>query len=64
MRMVVWHLDRYNSLSEDDIERLTKSEETALLHMASKDDVIVYDPVVQRTARTPTSAASGSHPRP
>jgi phosphate starvation-inducible PhoH-like protein len=54
MRMVVWHLDRYNSLSEDDIERLTKSEETALLHMASKDDVIVYGPGgLKVTARTP-----------
>ena len=54
MRMVVWHLDRYNSLSEDDIERLTKSEETALLHMASKDDVIVYGPGgLKVTARSP-----------
>ena len=54
MRMVVWHLDRYNSLTEDDIERLTKSEETTLLTMASKDDVIVYGPGgLKVTARTP-----------
>ena len=44
MRMVIWHIDRYNAIAEDDIERLTKTEETSLLKDASHDDVIVYGP--------------------
>ena len=54
MRMVIWHVDRYNSIGEDDIERLTKTEETSLLQHASNDDVIVYGPGgLKVTARTP-----------
>ena len=54
MRMVIWHVDRFNSLGEDDIERLTKTEETTLLHHAAQDDVIVYGPGgLKVTARTP-----------
>ena len=43
MRMVIWHVDRYNTLGEDDIDRLTKTE-ASLLQNASHDDVIVYGP--------------------
>ena len=54
MRMVIWHIDRYNAIAEDDIERLTKTEETSLLQDASHDDVIVYGPGgLKVTARTP-----------
>jgi phosphate starvation-inducible protein PhoH and related proteins len=54
MRMVIWHVDRYNSIGEDDIERLAKSEESSLLQHASHDDVIVYGPGgLKVTARTP-----------
>ena len=54
MRMVIWHVDRYNSIGEDDIERLTKTEETSLLQHASHDDVIVYGPGgLKVSARTP-----------
>ena len=31
MRMVIWHVDRYNTIAEDDIDRLVKSEESSLL---------------------------------
>ena len=52
--MVIWHVDRYNSIGEDDIERLTKTEETSLLQHASHDDVIVYGPGgLKVSARTP-----------
>ena len=54
MRMVIWHVDRYNNLGEDDIDRLTKTEEADLLQNASHDDVIVYGPGgLKVTARTP-----------
>ena len=54
MRMVIWHVDRYNSIGEDDIDRLTKTEESSLLKAASNDDVIVYGPGgLKVTARTP-----------
>ena len=54
MRMVIWHVDRYNSIGEDDIERLTKTEEASLLQHASHDDVIVYGPGgLKVSARTP-----------
>ena len=54
VRMVIWHVDRFNTLTEDDIERLVKSEESDLLQHASNDDVIVYGPGgLKVTARTP-----------
>ena len=54
MRMVIWHVDRYNSIGEDDIERLAKSEEASLMKDASHDDVIVYGPGgLKVSARTP-----------
>ena len=54
MRMVIWHVDRYNAIAEDDIDRLVKSEEASLLKAAGQDDVIVYGPGgLKVTARTP-----------
>ncbi|MAO46194.1 MAG: phosphate starvation-inducible protein PhoH [Crocinitomicaceae bacterium] len=54
MRMVVWHVDRYNSLSIDDIERLVKSDEQSMMRDAGKDDVLVHGPGGHRVmARTP-----------
>ena len=54
MRMIIWHVDRYNTIGEDDIDRLTKTEEASLLQNASHDDVIVYGPGgLKVTARTP-----------
>ena len=54
MRMVIWHIDRFNNIGEDDIERLTKSDEASLLQSASQGDVIVHGPGgLKVTARTP-----------
>ncbi len=54
MRMVLWHVDRYNSLSIDDVERLVKSDEQSIMQDAGKDDVLVHGPGGHRVmARTP-----------
>ena len=54
MRMVVWHVDRYNSLSIDDVERLVKSDEQSVMRDAGKDDVLVHGPSGHRVmAKTP-----------
>ena len=54
MRMVFWHVDRYNAIGVDDLARLAKSDESDFFHQASKDDVIVYGPGgLKVTARTP-----------
>ncbi|MBT6175204.1 MAG: PhoH family protein, partial [Flavobacteriales bacterium] len=54
MRMVVWHVDRYLSLTIDDLERLSKSNETKVMRDAGADDVIVHGPGGNRViARTP-----------
>ena len=54
MRMVVWHVDRYNSLSIDDIDRLAKSDEQTIMKESGKDDVLVHGPGGHRImARTP-----------
>ena len=54
MRMVVWHVDRYNSLSIDDVEKLVKSDEQSIMKEAGKDDVLVHGPGGHRIiARTP-----------
>ena len=54
MRMVLWHVDRYNSLSIDDLERLVKSDEQTIIRDAGKDDVLVHGPGGHRVmARTP-----------
>jgi phosphate starvation-inducible protein PhoH and related proteins len=54
MRMVVWHVDRYLSLTIDDLDRLSKSTETTVMRDAGADDVIVHGPGGNRViARTP-----------
>ena len=54
MRMVLWHVDRYNTLSIDDLERLVKSDEQTIMRDAGKDDVLVHGPGGHRVmARTP-----------
>ncbi|MBT6174849.1 MAG: phosphate starvation-inducible protein PhoH, partial [Flavobacteriales bacterium] len=54
MRMVVWHVDRYLSLTIDDLERLSKSNETKVMRDAGADDVIVHGPGGNRViARSP-----------
>ena len=54
MRMVVWHVDRYNSLSIDDVHRLVKSDEQTIMNDAGIDDVLVHGPGGHRVmARTP-----------
>ena len=54
MRMVFWHVDRYNAIGVDDLARLAKSDESEFFQQASKDDVIVYGPGgLKVTARTP-----------
>jgi len=54
MRMVVWHIERYQSLSEDDVARLLNSDEAELMKQSKKDDTLVYGPGGNRiAARTP-----------
>ncbi len=54
MRMVVWHVDRYNSLSIDDVHRLAKSDEKTIMKEAGKDSVLVHGQGGHRVmARTP-----------
>ena len=54
MRMVVWHVDRYNSLSIDDVHRLVKSDEKTIMKEAGKDNVLVHGQGGHRVmARTP-----------
>jgi len=54
MRMVVWHVDRYNSLSIDDVHRLVKSDEQTIMKETEKNDVLVHGQGGHRVmARTP-----------
>jgi len=54
MRMVVWHVDRYSTLTLDDIDRLVKSDEATIMKEAGKDDVLVHGPGgLKIQARTP-----------
>ena len=54
IRMMAWHVDRYNSLSIDDVERLVKSDEQSIMKESGKDDVLVHGPGGNRImARTP-----------
>ena len=53
LRMILWHIERYNALAEDDIQRLIGADETRLLAQSKKDDTLVYGPNGNRiTART------------
>ena len=52
--LLVWHLERYGSLPEDDLERLMRDDGVELKKAASEDDTLVYGPGGLRvTARTP-----------
>ena len=54
MRMVVWHVDRYSTLTLDDIDRLVKSDEATIMKEAGKDDILVHGPGgLKIQARTP-----------
>jgi len=54
MRMVVWHVDRYSTLTLDDLERLSKSNEDTFMKDAGADNVIVHGPAGNKVyARTP-----------
>jgi phosphate starvation-inducible PhoH-like protein len=54
MRMVVWHVDRYSTLTIDDLDRLAKSDEKTVLKDAGTDNVIVHGPSGNKVyARTP-----------
>ena len=63
MRMVIWHVDRYNTLGEDDIGRLTKTEKRHLQN-ASHDDVIVYGQGIESGSPPQPAALGGSHSGP
>lgn len=54
LRMILWHVERYNQLGEDDVHRLLGEEEAKVLAQSKKDDTLVYGQGGQRiTARTP-----------
>ena len=54
MRMILWHIQRYNDLKEDDVHRLVGEDESNLKAQSIKDDTLVYGPGGNRiTARTP-----------
>ena len=54
MRMVVWHVDRYSTLTLDDLDRLSKSNEDTFMKDAVADNVIVHGPAGNKVyARTP-----------
>ena len=53
LRMILWHIERYNALGEDDIHRLIGADESQVLTQSKKDDTLVYGPNGNRiTART------------
>ena len=52
--LLVWHLERYGSLAEDDLDRLMQDDGVELRKSASEDDTLVYGPGGLRVAaRTP-----------
>jgi len=52
--LLVWHLERYGKLEEDELERLMQDDGLSLKRAASEDDTLVYGPGGLRvTARTP-----------
>ena len=54
MRMVVWHVDRYSTLTIDNLERLAKSDEETVIKEAGADNIIVHGPGGNKIyARTP-----------
>ena len=54
MRMLLWHIERYQKLSDDDIYSLLNADESEVQRQVKKDDTLVYGPGGHRiTARTP-----------
>ena len=54
MRMIVWHVDRYSTLTIDDLDRIAKSDEGTVMKEAGTDNVIVHGPGGNKIyARTP-----------
>ena len=54
MRMLLWHVERYQKLSDDDIYRLLNADESDVLRQSKKDDTLVFGPGGHRiAARTP-----------
>ena len=54
MRMIVWHVDRYSTLTIDDLDRIVKSDEGTVMKEAGADNVIVHGPGGNKIyARTP-----------
>lgn len=54
MRMLLWHIERYQKLSDDDIFKLLNADETEVLRQSKKDDTLVFGPGGHRiAARTP-----------
>ncbi len=54
MRMILWHIERFIDLNEDDVHRLFAEDESKLMSQSKKDDTLVYGPGGNRiTARTP-----------
>ena len=52
--LIVWHLERYGKIEEDDLERLVREDGVEMKRAASEDDTLVYGPGGLRvTARTP-----------
>jgi phosphate starvation-inducible PhoH-like protein len=54
MRMLLWHVERYQKLSDDDIYRLLNADESEVLRQSKQDDTLVFGPGGHRiVARTP-----------
>lgn len=52
--LIVWHLERYGKLEEDELERLVREDGEVVKRSATDDDTLVYGPGGLRvTARTP-----------
>ena len=44
IRMLLWHVERYQKLSDDDIYRLLNADESEVLRQSKKDDTLVFGP--------------------
>lgn len=54
VRMLIWHINRYQNLEEDDVHRLVSAHEEDVIRSANKDDTLVFGPGGNRiTARSP-----------
>ncbi len=52
--LLVWHMERYGKLGEDDLDQLMRDDGIEMKQAASTDDTLVYGPGGLRvTARTP-----------